>query len=43
MFKITYEKTGKEIKLTNKTMWLRLDHSQLVELGFESNDLWDKE
>lgn len=43
MFIIRYEKTGKEIRRTNKALFLHLSSQDLDELGFLAIDLWDEE
>lgn len=42
-FIIRYEKTGKEIKIDNQRMFLRLSSSELKQLGFKGKELWEEE
>ena len=42
-FIIRYKKTGKEIELSNKTLYLHLDVRWLEQLGFKSAELWEEE
>ena len=42
-FTIRYKKTGKEITLSNKALFLHLTSKWLDELGFEGKDLWENE
>ena len=43
MFIIKYEKTGKEIRRTNKSLFLHFSSRDLDELGFQGKDLWEEE
>lgn len=43
MFEIKYLKTGKTIRLTNKTLWLHMTCDWLDRLGFKGMELWDEE
>jgi len=42
-FIIRFKKTGKEIELSNKTMFLKLETRRLEQLGFKPEDLWENE
>jgi hypothetical protein len=42
-FTIRYKKTGKEIELSNKAIYLHLYGHWLEQLGFKSEDLWENE
>lgn len=43
-FTIRYNKTGKEIEISNKRAYLIFGHNKELEpLGFKAKDVWDKE
>ena len=42
-FTIRYNKTGKEITLSNKAVFLHLTSKWLDNLGFKSKELWEEE
>ena len=41
-FTIRYNKTGKEITVSNTTIWLHLTCRMLDKLGFKAAEVWDK-
>ena len=43
MFEIKYLKTGKTIRLSNKTLWLHMACGWLDELDWKSKDLFEEE
>lgn len=42
-FTIRYNKTGKEINVSNSTGYIMMDHHKLAALGFGSRDIFEKE
>ena len=40
-FTIRYDKTGKEIEISNSRGYALLDFRELIELGWISSDMWD--
>jgi len=41
-FTIKYDKTGKEIVVSNTTGFIMMDHHKLEAMGFKSRDMFDE-